>query len=602
MKYIFRIFRSIFKWMPLSAFITALDYLYGAFTPAVITLISVNFFESAMRVLDGNPGYNGLYLYAGLYLGVYLVNDLLVYVRSIVLNAGIYEKGTAFFRIELYEKLAKLPLIIFEDAAISNRKERAEKAVDDESLSSIFNQSFRFIRAGIQVISIAAVMSAYSYWFLPLSLLSVIPYLFARIIRGKEFYHVKSHQAKKTRLLSYLWGLFTAAQTAKEMRVMGFDGYLTDKWRDARDEVNEELWTVEKKDALSLLICDLFRIIGYGVSVAIALTLALRGQVSVGVFGAAVGAFLSLQNSMQNFLTGFGWFAERLSFAGDYYAFLDMPDEQNGTAEYPGLRENVTFNNVSFKYPNSESYAIKPLNLTIRKGEKIAILGENGSGKTTLSKLLLGLYPPEGGHIMYDGIPVETYNKDSFYSSVSAIAQDFVSYSLTIRENVAISDVSRLDDDLGVRTALAGAGAGLRAGTGNSAATDLESGVGAYDEDMGLDEMMGREFGGRELSGGQWQKLAIARGLFKDSELIILDEPTSALDPLIETEILSGFIKAAEGKTALIISHRVGLCKLVDRIIVMKDGAIAEDGTHAVLLAAGGEYARLYEAQAKWYR
>jgi ABC-type multidrug transport system fused ATPase/permease subunit len=284
---------------------------------------------------------------------------------------------------------------------------------------------------------------------------------------------------------------------------------------------------------------------------------------------------------MQNFLSGFGWFTERISYAGDYYTFLDMPEEQNGATDYPGLCESITLNNVSFKYPNSENYALKPLNLTIRKGEKIAILGENGSGKTTVSKVLLGLYPLKNGRVLYDGKPVDEFAKDSFYSGISAIAQDFVSYNLTMRENVAISEISRLTDDLSVRSALTDAG---------------------VDEDIGLDDMMGREFGGKELSGGQWQKLAIARGLFKNSELIILDEPTSALGPLIETEILSKFIKAAEGKTALIISHRVGLCKLVDRIIAMKNGEIAEDGTHDVLLAAGGEYARLYEAQAKWYQ
>ena len=581
MKYIVRIYRSIFKWTPISAVITTIDYLYGALTPAVVTLISAYFFDSAAQVLAGRPAQGGLYLGAWLYLGVYLVNDLLVYVRSIALNAGIYEKGTANFRIQLYEKLARLPLVTFENAEALNKKERAEKAVNDESMSGIFNHSFRFIRSGIQVASIGAVLSAYNLWLLPLSFISVLPYLFARFMRGKEFYYVKSHQAKKTRLVTYLWGLFTARQSAREMRVMGFDRYITDKWRAARDEVNEELWAVEKKDALSLLLCDGFRIAGYGISVVAVLALALRGQVSIGVFGAAAAAFLSLQNSMQNFLSGFGWFAERVAYAGDYYSFLDMPEEPDGNIRFGGLREQIALEDVSFKYPNSESRALDRINLAIRKGEIIAVLGENGSGKTTLSKVLLGLYPAAEGRVLYDGIDVADFVKAGFYARVSAVAQDFVQYSLTLRENVAISDLSRLRADGDIDAALAGAGAGAG---------------------IALNDMMGREFGGRELSGGQWQKLAIARGLFKDSELIVLDEPTSALDPLIETEILSNFIRAAEGRTAIIISHRVGLCRLVDRIIVMKNGRVAEDGTHGALLAAGGEYAKLYGAQAQWYK
>lgn len=224
------------------------------------------------------------------------------------------------------------------------------------------------------------------------------------------------------------------------------------------------------------------------------------------------------------------------------------------------------------------------ISLRIQKGKKIVILGENGCGKTTLSKLFLGLYPADNGRVAYDEVDVREIDKNQLYHRVSAIAQDFTPYHLTLRENVAISDVSMIDDDERVTRRIAYVG--------------LES---IIPEVGGLDGQMGRELEGAELSGGQWQKLAVSRALFKDSELIILDEPTSALDPMIEKEILDKFIEIAEDKTAIIISHRVGLCRFVDRIVVMKDGAISEVGSHDELIRRAGEYYRLYTSQQQWY-
>ena len=581
MRAVQRIYASIFRWVPGSAVFTLFRRVFDGFVPVMVTLVSVALFDSVADVLRGSAEASALYLYAGLYLLIYLANDLLAFGASIIIQCWVYEKCTALFRMELYEKFARLPLAAMENADVLNRKERVNKAVNNEELSTTFQRTQGLLQNAIAVVGVAVVLARYSLWLLPLSLLSVLPYLFARILRGKEFFYVKRVQAKKTRLLQYLWGLFTTRQTAKEMRVMGFDGYITDKWRDTRDEVNEELWAVEKKDGVSLLWCDGIRIAGYCVSIAAVLWLAVRGDVTLGVFGGALTAFLSLQNSTRGFLLDIGRLTENIAHAKDYYAFLDMPEEEEGREEYPGLRESIALEDVSFRYPSSETYALRNLNLTLRRGEKIAVLGENGSGKTTLTKVLLGLYPPESGRVLYDGRPVESFTKDSFFAGVSAIAQDFVAYNLTLRENIAISDVSRVGDDEAIVAALSGAGA---------------------DTGIGLDESMGREFGGKELSGGQWQKLAIARGLFKNSEWIVLDEPTSALDPLIETEILTKFMEAAQGKTAMIISHRVGLCKLADRVIVMKHGEIVEDGTHESLLERGGEYAKLYGEQAKWYR
>lgn len=580
MRSIVRIYNDIFKLAPFSAIITILHFIANAAAPAFVTIVFAEIFDAAEKVLNNGSSNNELYFYAILYLAVRFGMDLLNYLFSVTVNTGVFEKGTMHFRIALYEKAAKLPLILYEDAELLNCKQRAEQAVDDEILPMIFYQSLEVMSSAAATLSVAIVLTQYSIWLFPLAFLSVLPFLAARLVRGKEFFHVKSAQAKKTRLLSYLWGLFTTKQSMKEMRVMGFDHYITNKWHETRDEVNEEIWTVEKKEAISLMLCDGFRILGYGASIAIVLLLVAKGDVRLGVLGASITAFLSLQNTMKSFLISFGQMPEMILFAKNYYSFLDRKNEHDGTTVFTGLQKEIVLKNVTFSYPNSNKPALDGINLVIKKGEKVAILGENGSGKTTLAKVLLGLYPVDKGSVLYDGTPAADFTGDSFYKRVTAIAQDYASYSLTLRENVALSDVSRLHNDIDIRAALQNAGV----------------------EKIGeLDDMMGREFSGLELSSGQWQRLAIARGLFKNSEIILLDEPTSSLDPLIETEILTKFVEVAKDKTALLISHRVGLCKLVDKIIVLKDGKVVEIGTHDSLLDAGRVYAHLYQSQEFWY-
>ena len=585
MQILAKVYRQTLKAVPFSGISGILNYLAQGLFPAFTALVLAKLFNDAYDLTQGIDTLHTAILYGVLFVLAYAVVYILQFVSSITINAGIYERCTSYYNMKISEKTAKLPLISFENSDILNLQSRARDCVGREILSQIYMSSTVFITNGISIVSTILVLSAYSLWFIPISLLSVIPYFIARIIRGKEFYLLKKSQVKKNRRLGYLWGLFNNKQTVKEMRVMGFGNYITERWLEARDEVNEELWQQNIKDGKSLLFCDALKIIGYGLSILLGLMLALKGNISIGVFGACIAAFKAMQEATKSFLIDLGTMPEKVAFANDYFEFLDLTEEHNGDTVFSGLENAITIKNLSFKYPNSENFALNNISLTINKGEKIVILGVNGSGKTTLSKLILGLYPPEKGEIYYDNISLDELERESLYQHISAISQNFVAYSLTLRENVAISDLKKISDD--------------------SIITDTIRNVGLNEllnSSDGLEMQMGREFGGAELSGGQWQKLAIARGLFKPSKFIILDEPTSALDPIIETEILKQFIEIAKNKTAIIISHRVGLCKLADKIIVMKDGQICEIGTHSSLINNNGEYQRLYTSQEQWYR
>jgi ATP-binding cassette, subfamily B, bacterial len=579
-----RVFKHYFKVTPVTGAVSMANNVINGLFPAFYAVVLAKLFNEAYGITKGTGSARQMMVYGLIYLFAFILSKFWSFIAGVIMETGA-DKCNVSYRYEICEKLSRLSLFDFENAEIKNTHRRAEECLYGGRMNAVIRYSFSIvILCCTNIISVSAVLAGYSLWFLPLCVLSVLPYVIARLIRGKEFYYIKQRQAKKARRLNYLWNLFTDKRTVKELRVMGADDYVLGKWTECRDETQEELWEQSRKDAVSVLFCDAIRIIGYGASIALALVLTLRGTISVGVFSACIATFMSLQTSTRNILELGGELPRELAFAGDYFTFIDLPEEVSGTAPYAGLHGHIALRDVSFKYPNTDSYAVRNVSLKIHKGEKIAILGENGSGKTTLTKLLLGMYPLAEGTVSYDGADVSGLDKAQFLKTVSAVGQNFVRYSLPLRENIAMSDIDQLGDDKKIGEAL------------------HDAGLKTLLDTVGLDTELGTAYGGDELSGGQWQKIAIARGLFRSSELIILDEPTSALDPLVETEILSKFIELARDKTAVIISHRVGLCRLVDKIVVMKDGGIVEVGTHADLLRQDGEYTRLFTAQEKWYR
>ena len=603
---LFRTFRHVIRITPVAGTVTLVQIAVEGLFPAYATYVSALLFSAAERyaVRRDITVSACLWLTVALIVG-YGVKELFLFIVSITMNAGVYEKVDAVSNGRLYKKSAHLPLITYENVEMMDRKRRAEDCVRREILSQTFVSGGRLLLNAIGALSVIAVLATYDWIFVPLSLLSVIPYFIIRILRGQQFYRMKQKQAKKERRKAYLWSLFSDKQATKEMRVMGCGSYLAEAWMAVRDDVNEETWTLTKKDAASMAACDLLRITGYGVCILLAFRLTLSGAISVGVFGACISAFASVQGKTRDFFIELGNLPERIGYVGDYFDFLDLPEEKeeanggsqtrNNAREAECITESaertavasvspavpfLAIRNLSFAYPSSRHNAVDDLTLYIQRGEKIAIIGENGSGKTTLVKLLLGMYEQDSGEILVNGTRLTLENRARYLQTASIISQNFVQYHLTLRENVAISDIEEKENDRRVLEALA------------DAEFEGQLADSAFDT-QNLDMLLGTDFDGTDLSGGQWQKLAIARGIFRQSQFIVMDEPTSALDPMAEAEILRKFLSVAADKTALIVSHRTGLCTLVDKIVVMAEGRLVEFGTHNDLLAAGGQYARL---------
>jgi ATP-binding cassette subfamily B protein len=580
---LYRVFLQVMKISPLTGILSLIYNVIEGLFPAYITSISVMLFETVAKYLDDSADISRVRWLGLLLLIGYGVKQIFQYISSITINAGVYEKVSSNSNGYLYKKCAELPLIEYEDAGTMDSKGRAAECVSREIISQLYMMNVTMIMSAVGVVSIIIILSSYSLLFVPISILSVIPYFIVRLIRGKEFYELKKQQIKKERRKNYLWSLFTNKSSIKEMRVMGFGDYVSQKWLTTRNEVNEETWKLVKKDSASLLICDFIRILGYALCIVLAFILVVNKEISIGIFSACIAAFASVQGQTKSFLIELGNIPEKINYAQDYFQFIDRDDEDGTRGERKESIHNLSLKNIVFKYPNAQECAVRDLSLTINAGEKIALIGENGSGKTTLTKLLLGLYIPDSGTITVNGNALSQCDREDFLRKFSVISQQFVQYQLTLRENVAMSNITSLTEDSLLKRAL------------------TEADLAMDDSNLTLDTILGREFGGVELSGGQWQKIAIARGIFRDCECIIMDEPTSAIDPISETEILKSFLKIAQNKTAVIVSHRTGLCTLVDKIAVMKDGQIVEFGRHEDLLKENGEYAKLFNAQRQWY-
>ena len=513
-----------------------------------------------------------------------------VFVASEVSNSVFYacmvkidSKVGMQFGIELGEKGGRLSLIQYEDVEINNRLKRAQDCIEHGRFSDLSLSVFNILAEVLKVGSTLFILARFSPLLALVSLLSVVPYFVVRLIRGKEFYELKKYQAAGERRRNYLYDLFGDKRVVKELRIFGIESYIEEKLYQTRDAMNQELWDFKKRDICSFLLCEILCKCGYVLSIIIAILLLLNHRLDFGMLAASLVAFTSFQLAAKYFLISLGRIPECAAFVRDYYDFIDIDEDVHGTEKFEPNFDKINVKNVCFAYPNTDHLTISDISFDIKKNESIAIVGNNGSGKTTLVKLLTDLYKVQEGEILYGTQNIKDLETKEFYQNVSIVSQDFVKYEMTLQENIGISDWKQMGNTDKIQELLK--------------QMDLPE----LSEVDALNTLLGSEFDGRDLSIGQWQKLAIARGMFKESSMIVLDEPTAALDPIMETTILKMFLQIAKEKTAIIVSHRIGICREVDKIIVMKKGKVVEIGNHDELLAKKGEYYQLYKMQQKWY-
>ena len=515
---------------------------------------------------------------------------LAVFVLSEVANSIFYSCMVRIdfqtgqqLQIELGEKGTRLSMICYENTETNNMLKRAKNCIEQERFSDLSLSVFNILAEFLKVNGTLLVLAGFHPVLVGISLLSVFPYLIVRLVRGKEYYELKRYQAAGERRRNYLYHLFGDKQAVKELRIFEIEDYIEQKMYAARDNMKQEVWNFKKRDMRSLLICEIFCKSGYLLSIFSTILLLLHQVLDVGMMAAALVAFTSFQTAAKYFLVSLGRIPECAAFVKDNYDFMDMEEAEKGTEKLCSDFDSIKVKQLSFSYPGRKTPAVSNLSFTIKRNEVVAIVGNNGSGKTTLVKLLTGLYQAQKGQIYYGRQNLRSLDPEEFYKQISFVSQDFIKYELTVRENIGIGDWKQMENTDKIYMLL------------------HQVGLETFISQASVNQLLGNEFGGRELSVGQWQKLAIARGMMKDSSVIFLDEPTAALDPLMETKVLKMFLKIAREKTAIIVSHRIGICKEVDKIIVMKEGKIAEIGNHEELLAEKGEYYRLYTMQQKWY-
>ncbi len=579
-KVIIKILKLILKCTPFLFIFSVVLNLFHGLSYGLITLTEQHFFDSVSMYFKDQSTIRlivALILFALAYISSEILNALSNFIVEVVID-----KTTGRLDRTIHNKINKISAVKFED---SNNLDFINKAVEGKNNAVVFASLF----ANLIVFYVPYFIFMFVYLlrvsvFLPLTLIFVfIPVVLTQYMKMNEHINLEEATAPIRRKVGYYDECITGRESYKETRHLGAVPFFLNKYDDSLKQLHDKIAETNKKINNFELKVSFITIAGYVMIVGMLIYLLMKSDISIGAFAAIFASVRTMFSMMEEMIKyHIGNMASEIGNISNFINFMEIDEVKDNDREVGKC--DIHLKNVSFSYPSSSNNVLQNIDLDILHGEKIAIIGENGSGKTTLAKIILGIYEPSKGRIIYgnenDFCDHVGCNKNS---GISYVSQNYKRYKMTLKENICLSNVRdsvENKDDQILKIC-------------NEVDLDFQQ--------SDLMQNLSTEFGGQDLSGGQWQRVAIARGLYRNSDLIVLDEPTAAIDPVEETYIYNKFKQIISGLTGVLITHRLGATKIVDKIVVLKEGGIIGIGSHNELMKTCKYYSDLYEEQRKWY-
>lgn len=596
LRYVPTLFRLIWRTHP--AYATAMMALrvLRSVVPVATFWVGKLILDSVIAAKGGHGALTQVWRYLALEVAVVLAGEILARASSLVesLLGDLFSNAMS---VRLMEHAAKLDLAQFEDPEFYDHLERARRQTVGRI--ALLTLLLSMAQDALTLLTLAGALVAYSPWLLLLLAIAVIPSFLGETHFASLGYSLLFRWTPERRQLDYLRYVGASDKTAKEVQMFGLAPWITERYATLSQRFYEENRDLSvRRGAVSALL-SILGTIGYYAAYVIILLHAVHGDITIGMLTFLAASFGRGRDVIQSILLSASNVYEQALYLRDLFVFLDMrptiESPPNARAVPAKIRTGFVFENVGFRYPGSERWAVRNVDLVLNPGERVALVGENGAGKTTITKLLARLYDPTEGRITLDAVDLREYDLTSLRHAIGVIFQDFVRYDMRFDENIGVGEIESVRAQLGTSN---GTPPSITAAAENSLAASLLPRF-----SKGYQQMLGRRFDdGVDLSGGEWQKIALARAYIRDAQVLILDEPTAALDARAEYEVFLRFSELVAGRMAILISHRFSTVRMADRIIVLRDGKVEEEGSHEQLLAGHGLYEELFTMQAAGYR